>query len=148
MSYRRAVALFESIGIPVAPVLCTGRLDQLLELPVVFATRLPEQLGLPSLQDNWAEGMVIKPWDLEAPLAEARYVLKRKRPEFAETRDELAPTGFGRQSCGECDALEAAEAALAAMLTDNSRPTAWDRWRSCARPCARPARPRECVPTA
>jgi Rnl2 family RNA ligase len=119
VSYRRAVALFESIGIPVAPMLCTGRLDQLLELPVVFATRVPEQLGLPSLLDNWAEGMVIKPWDLEAPLAEARYVLKRKRPEFAETRDELAPTGLGRPSSGGCDALEAAETALAAMLTEN-----------------------------
>lgn len=42
---------------------------------------------------NWAEGMVIKPWDLEAPLAAPRYVLKRKRPEFAETRGELAPGG-------------------------------------------------------
>lgn len=118
VSYRRAVALFESIGIPVAPTLRTGRLDELLELPVAFATRVPEQLGLPPLPDNWAEGMVIKPWDLEAPLAEPRHVLKRKRPEFAETRDELAHT-VGGGSVGDGDALSAAEAALAAMLTDN-----------------------------
>lgn len=116
--YRRAVELFESIGIPVAPTLRTGRLDELLELPVGFATRVPEQLGLPPLPDNWAEGMVIKPWDLEAPLGEPRYVLKRKRPEFAETRDELAPIGFAGPA-GDRDALSAAEAALAAMLTDN-----------------------------
>ena len=119
VSYRRAVALFESIGIPVAPTLRIGRLDELLELPVAFATRLPDQLALPPLPDNWAEGMVIKPWDLEAPLAEARYVLKRKRPEFAETRDELAHPGFGGQSVGNSDALAAAEAALTVMLTDN-----------------------------
>jgi hypothetical protein len=59
---------------------------------------------------------VIKPWDLEAPLDEARYVLKRKRPEFAETRDELASPVFGLVVA---DPLEAAEAALAAMLTEN-----------------------------
>jgi Rnl2 family RNA ligase len=116
VSYRRAVALFESTGIPVAPTLRTGRLDELLELPVEFATRVPAQLGLPALPDNWAEGMVIKPWDVEAPLADARPVLKRKRPEFAETRDELAPA-VGARSTGD-DALAAAEAALTAMLTD------------------------------
>jgi Rnl2 family RNA ligase len=119
VSYRRAVALFEAMGIPVAPVLRTGRLDELLELPVAFATRVPEQLGLPALPDNRAEGMVIKPWDLEAPLAAPRYVLKRKRPEFAETRDELAPGGSGGRPVGDGDALAAAEAALAAMLTDH-----------------------------
>lgn len=117
--YRRAVALFESVGIPVAPTLRTGRLEELLELPVRFATRLPEQLGLPPLPDNWAEGMVIKPWDLQAPLAEPRHVLKRKRPEFAETRDELPRSGAGVPWFGDGDALVAAEAALAAMLTDN-----------------------------
>lgn len=119
VSYRRAVALFESIGIPVAPTLRTGTLHELLELPVAFATRLPEQLGLPPLPGNWAEGMVIKPWDLEAPLAEPRHVLKRKRPEFAETRDELAPARFAGQLAGDGDALAAAESALAAMLTEN-----------------------------
>jgi Rnl2 family RNA ligase len=118
VSYRRAVALLESVGIPVAPMLRTGRLDELLALPVGFPTRLPEQLGLPPVPDNWAEGMVIKPWDLEAPLTAPRHVLKRKRPEFAETRDELAPAGSGAPSAGDGDALATAEAALAGMLTD------------------------------
>ena len=119
LSYRRAVALFESAGIPVAPVLRTGRLEELLELPVGFATRVPEQLGLPALPDNRAEGMVIKPWDLEAPLTAPRYVLKRKRPEFAETRDELAPGGYRGDATGEGAALERAEVVLSAMVTDN-----------------------------
>jgi len=59
--------------------------------------------------------MVIKPWDLEAPLTEARYMVKRKRPEFAETRDELV----SHVPAGNVDALAVAEAALTAMLTDN-----------------------------
>jgi Rnl2 family RNA ligase len=116
LSYRRAADLFMSCGIPVAPTLRTGRFDELLELPVTFATRVPEQLGLPALADNWAEGMVIKPWDLEAPLGDARYVLKRKRPAFAETREELPAASFAVASVG--DALEVAEAALTAMLTE------------------------------
>jgi Rnl2 family RNA ligase len=117
--YRRAVALFESTGIPVAPVLRIGSLEELLELPVAFATRVPEQLGLPALPDNWAEGMVIKPWDLEVPLTAPRYALKRKRPEFAETRDDLVPAGYRGDSAGEDDALGRAEMVLSAMLTDN-----------------------------
>lgn len=119
VSYRRAVALFESAGIPAAPVLRIGSLEELLALPVAFATRVPEQLGLPAVPDNWAEGMVIKPWDLEASLTAPRYVLKRKRPEFAETRDDVAPAGYRGDSPDDSDALGRAEAALSAMLTDN-----------------------------
>ncbi len=109
VSYREAVARFEAAGLPVAPELARGTLAELLELPVTFATRLPAQLGLPALADNWAEGMVIKPWEL----AEPRHVLKRKRPELAETAYRDA------QLSADGDALTRAELALSSMLTRN-----------------------------
>jgi len=117
VSYRRAVDLFQSAGIPLAPILATGTLSELLSLPVTFATRVPGQLGLPALPDNWAEGMVIKPWDAETPLAEPRRVVKRKRPEFAETIYHEArkwPT-----TAVDTDVLARAEDALWAMINAN-----------------------------
>jgi Rnl2 family RNA ligase len=117
VSYRDAVARFQSAGIPHAPILATGTLAELLALPVTFASRVPAQLGLPALPDNWAEGMVVKPWDAVAPLAEPRRVVKRKRPEFAETIYHEArkwPT-----AATETDALARAEAALWPMITAN-----------------------------
>jgi Rnl2 family RNA ligase len=117
VSYRRAVELFQSAGMPLAPILATGTLTELLALPVTFATRVPGQLGLPALPHNWAEGMVIKPWDAETPLAAPRRVVKRKRPEFAETIYHEArkwPT-----TAVAADALARAEAALWAMINAN-----------------------------
>jgi Rnl2 family RNA ligase len=117
VSYRDAVARFQSAGIPHAPILATGTLAELLALPVTFATRVPAQLGLPALPDNWAEGMVVKPWDAATPLAEPRRIVKRKRPEFAETIYHEArkwPT-----AASDADALVRAEVALWAMITAN-----------------------------
>jgi len=117
VSYRRAVDLFRSAGIPFAPILATGTLAELLALPVTFATRVPLQLGLPALPENWAEGMVIKPWEAETPLAEPSRVVKRKRPEFAETIYHEArkwPT-----TAVDADALARAEGALWAMINAN-----------------------------
>jgi len=114
--FRRACELFADAGIPTAPVLATGTLHDLLALPIEFATRVPAQLGLPALPDNWAEGMVIKPWESGAPLGAPRPVVKRKRAEFAETEYHQARAWapVARAS----DPLDAAEAALTAMITE------------------------------
>jgi hypothetical protein len=77
---------------------------------------VPAQLGLPALPDNWAEGMVVKPWELGCPRGAPRPVLKRKRAELAETEyhGARAWVPVGRAA----DPLDAAEAALAAMITE------------------------------
>jgi Rnl2 family RNA ligase len=117
VAYREAVALFEAAGVPVAPLLGTGRLDEMLALPVTFTTRVPALLGLPAVADNWAEGMVIKPWEVASPLAAPRHIVKRKRAEFAET--EYHQARKWAPPAREDDALQRAEAVIAAMLTDN-----------------------------
>lgn len=117
LPFRRAMALLEAAGLPVAPVLGTGRLDEMLALPVTFATRVPAQLGLPAIEDNWAEGMVVRPLDVAAPRGAPRPVLKRKRAEFAEREYHQARAWASPDP--DADALSRAEAVLASMLTDN-----------------------------
>ncbi|MFD0577019.1 hypothetical protein [Dactylosporangium darangshiense] len=53
-------------------------------MPVRFASRVPAAHGLPSLPENLAEGVVLRP-DARLPLLD-RPIVKRKIPEFDEAR--------------------------------------------------------------
>jgi Rnl2 family RNA ligase len=71
------------------PTLARGRRSELQFLATRFPTKLPAMLGLPPIDANWAEGLVIKP-DGELP-AGRRPIEKRKIEEFDEKRfDESA----------------------------------------------------------
>jgi Rnl2 family RNA ligase len=70
-------------GLLSVPVLARGPLPRLQELPAAFPSRVPALFGLPDLEDNLAEGYVLKPaaqWEEGA----ARPVLKVKQKAFAE----------------------------------------------------------------
>jgi Rnl2 family RNA ligase len=69
-------------GLLCVPVLARGPLARLQELPATFASRVPALFGLPELDDNLAEGYVLKPaveWQ-----GDARPILKVKQKAFAE----------------------------------------------------------------
>ena len=70
-------------GLMCVPVLARGPLKQVQDLPATFASRVPALFGLPEIEDNLAEGYVLKPaveWEEGA----ARPVLKVKQKAFAE----------------------------------------------------------------
>ncbi|MDI2128489.1 RNA ligase family protein [Yinghuangia seranimata] len=72
-------------GLACVPPLGHGRLNALQELPRTFPTRVPAVLGLPELEDNLAEGYVLKPagaWS-EAESG-PRPAAKAKQDAFAE----------------------------------------------------------------
>lgn len=70
-------------GLWTVPLLARGALKQLQDLPAAFASRVPALLGLPEIDDNLAEGYVVKPavrWEE----GDARPILKVKQKAFAE----------------------------------------------------------------
>jgi Rnl2 family RNA ligase len=70
-------------GLRCVPVLARGALKQAQDLPATFPSRVPALFGLPEIEDNLAEGYVLKPtaeWEEES----ARPVLKVKQKAFAE----------------------------------------------------------------
>ncbi|OLZ53054.1 hypothetical protein AVW11_31265 [Streptomyces amritsarensis] len=71
-----------SAGLHCVPLLAEGPLARLQDLPALFPTRLPGLLGLPTLPDNLAEGLVVKP--AEESRGPARPMAKSKQPAFAE----------------------------------------------------------------
>lgn len=92
-------ALCERHGITCSPVVGRGTLQQMLDIPCRFTSRVPQAFDLPALDEgsdeNFAEGLVVKsaaPWLIgEAP----RPILKRKIPEFSETKYSEDRQGFG-----------------------------------------------------
>ncbi|MFD3328470.1 RNA ligase family protein [Streptomyces sp. NPDC058701] len=97
VSDRTLRAAAAAAGLRCAPLVAEGPLARLQELPAVFPTLLPRLLGLPSLPDNLAEGLVLKP--AGESLGPARPMAKFKQPAFAEderfdgSRPYRAPAG-------------------------------------------------------
>lgn len=90
LSHSEVTVLAREASFLSVPVLGRAPRPSLSQLPVRFSTRVPALFGLPPIEDNWAEGLVLKA-DARARLSE-RAIVKRKIPEFDEAVfDESAP---------------------------------------------------------
>jgi len=114
MGHDRVQELAAMAGVLTPPVLGRGRFSLLDQLPVRFRTRVPKTLGLPELEQNDAEGYVLKP--VARSVISHRPCVKRKIPEFDEQR-------FDESSAFEPDAFLSLESlfALAARLINPPR---------------------------
>lgn len=75
----------EEAGLAVVPVLARGPLSRLQDLPAAFPSRVPALFGLPEIEDNLAEGYVLKPaGEWEESSGGPRPLLKVKQKAFAE----------------------------------------------------------------
>lgn len=104
LGWHEAAAVLDAAGLPRLEPLHVGTQAEALAWPERFPTTLPARFGLPPLEDNRAEGLVVRPaptvW-LETRRGRARPLLKRKPPEFsedpryhqAEAWPEAAPAG-------------------------------------------------------
>ena len=82
--HDEVVDIGKRIGIIVAEPLHRGSLRELMEVSEEFETTVPEMLGLPKIDDNLAEGLVIKPNNPTFFRSGKRVILKRKNPKFRE----------------------------------------------------------------
>lgn len=87
LDYEDAIAYFEKYNILHARVLFTGRLNEALNFNTRIDSPLPGQLGLPALESNLIEGVVIKPLRHQGFVANnERPILKLKNSEFDEEK--------------------------------------------------------------
>ncbi|MCU0492186.1 MAG: hypothetical protein MUD01_11390 [Chloroflexaceae bacterium] len=90
LSYTEVSDLATSAALLLPPLLQKGPRQTLEQLPVRFMSHVPALFGLPPLEQNWAEGYVLKA-DARSTLSD-RAVLKRKIAEFDEQMfDESRP---------------------------------------------------------
>ncbi len=99
-----ANALFEAQGFLYAEPLHTGDLRSLLAEPNDFVTLLPERFGLPPIESNLSEGLVIRMGG-DHPVDRSRFIFKSKNPRFAELVEKVvrphrpkAPSGVDQLS--------------------------------------------------
>jgi Rnl2 family RNA ligase len=94
LDYDECVKVFEKSEFFYAKVLLRGSLDEMLKFGVEkFTTTIPERLGLPKIQNNFAEGVVIKTVKPQY-IKKNRCIVKKKSMAFCEsngtTEEQLA----------------------------------------------------------
>lgn len=100
LAHGEVEALSRQLNFLVPPLVRRGRRSELESVPVRAPTRFPSLLGLPHMDDNIAEGIVLKP---DARLAPSeRPIIKRKIAEFDDAKfDESSAWSPGRLSLAE-----------------------------------------------
>lgn len=82
-AYER-VNLCQKAGFLTMPILFEGTLEECLAYNHEFVSTIPTMLGLPPIEDNICEGVVIKPVDPLYLMDGDRVILKHKSTKFAE----------------------------------------------------------------
>ena len=86
LSVDETNALFEAEGFFYARSLYTGSLDDCLKHPNQFQSKIAEWLGLPAIEDNVCEGIVIRPVTPYYLRTGSRALIKSKNEKFAEKK--------------------------------------------------------------
>lgn len=86
LSVDEANSLFEAEGFFYAATLFRGPLAKCLEYPNAFQSKIPQWLGLPDIDDNICEGVVIRPVEPQYLRNGSRVMIKNKNERFAEKK--------------------------------------------------------------
>ena len=84
LDVNEANALFEKSGMLYAKTLEEGTIEKCLEYPNKFQTTIPSELGLPALENNNCEGVIIKPKTNSHFRNGSRVILKNKNDKWLE----------------------------------------------------------------
>jgi len=106
LTVDEANRLFEAAGMFYAKPILRGTFEECLNHPNKFPSKISEWLGLPPLQDNIAEGIVIKPVNPEFLQIGERVILKSKNEKFEERKSiKKRPKKQGAEITGSGEQL-------------------------------------------
>ena len=86
LNYDECMKLFEECNFFYAKPIFTGTLEEVLKISNTFESTIPELLGMPKLENNIAEGLVLKPIKSFYLPSGKRVILKSKTPQFSEVK--------------------------------------------------------------
>lgn len=84
LSLNQSMEIFEKIGFLYAKPLFKGTLYECLQYPNEFESYISGWLGLPKIENNIAEGIVIKPLVTRFLPDKSRVIIKNKNPKYEE----------------------------------------------------------------
>lgn len=111
--------LFESEGFFYAKTLFRGTLAECLKYPNAFPSKISEWLGLPSIDDNICEGIVIRPITPMYLRNGSRVLVKSKNERFAEKKSVKKRNKLFAEPVPYSDQLKALVAEVEAYVTEN-----------------------------
>jgi Rnl2 family RNA ligase len=83
---HKAYAIFRDTRMPFIPILFEGAFHDCLKYPNKFQTTIPRMFGLPEIENNICEGVVIKPENYKVFANGGRVILKNKNDKFSEKK--------------------------------------------------------------
>lgn len=85
LDYNTCIPLFEEFGFFYAKPLFRGTLEECASHPIEFSSTIHRLFGLPPIEGNYAEGIVIKPVQDLRLRDGSRVIFKNKNARFSET---------------------------------------------------------------
>ncbi len=111
--------LFEAEGFFYAKTLLKGSLEECLKYPNAFQSKISQWLGLPDIEDNICEGVVIRPVEPQYLRNGSRVLIKNKNARFAEKKSVKKRNKVFSEPVPYSDALKALLPEVEAYVTEN-----------------------------
>jgi Rnl2 family RNA ligase len=111
--------LFEAEGFFYAKTLFRGSLGECLKYPNAFQSKISHWLGLPEIEDNICEGVVIRPVKPQYLRSGSRVLIKSKNARFAEKKNVKKRNKVFAEPVPYSDALKALLSEVEAYVTEN-----------------------------
>lgn len=112
-------SLFEAEGFFYARTLMRGSLAECLKYPNAFQSKISQWLGLPDIDDNICEGVVIRPVTPQYLRNGSRILIKSKNARFAEKKSVKTRNKLFTEPVPYSDSLKALLPELEAYVTEN-----------------------------
>lgn len=110
--------LFEKHGFFYAKTLFRGTLGECLDYPNAFQSKIADWLGLPAIEDNICEGVVIRPVIALCLRSGKRVLIKNKNERFAEKKSVKRRTPLFADTVSYSEALNSLLAELETYVTE------------------------------
>lgn len=111
--------IFEAEGFFYAKTLFRGTLAECLKYPNAFPSKISEWLGLPSIEDNICEGIVIRPVTPMYLRNGSRVLIKSKNERFAEKKSVKKRNKLFAEPVPYSDELKSLVSEVDAYVTEN-----------------------------
>ena len=111
--------LFETNGFFFAKTLFRGSLSECLKQPNAFQSRIAEWLGLPPIEDNICEGVVIRPIEPLYLRNGDRVIIKNKNERFAEKKSVKKRNKLFAEPVPFSETLKSLLSEVEAYVTEN-----------------------------
>ena len=111
--------MFEKHGFFYAKTLFSGTLDECLEYPNAFQSKISEWLGLPEIEDNICEGVVIRPVVPMYLSNRDRVLIKNKNARFAEKKQMKKRNKLFKEPVPYSEELKSLVAEVEAYVNEN-----------------------------